>query len=192
MTETLNIAVQELNADLDTPVTAYLKVAQGERVSFLLESVEAGEKLGRYSFIGVGEQGQFVYSGGQVQSSGIFGDYSGTEADPLARLYHVTRRRLSVPEGLPAFVGGAVGYAAYDIIRAYEKLPGGNPDELNVEAVLMRGDQQSRVPLRHQQGSVYSAEVPLTDSGLYSLGVRMIPQIDGLSHLLETGLIKWA
>ena len=53
------VATQELNADLDTPVTAYLKVAQNEAVSFLLESVEAGEKLGRYSFIGVGEQGKF-------------------------------------------------------------------------------------------------------------------------------------
>lgn len=134
------IAVLELNADLDTPVTAYLKVAQGERVSFLLESVEAGEKLGRYSFIGVGQQGQFVYRAGEVQSSGIFGDYSGPEADPLARLYHVTKQqvaqRVTLPDGLPAFVGGAVGYAAYDIIRAYEKLPDQNPDELNVPDAL--------------------------------------------------------
>ncbi|WP_135227679.1 alpha-glucan family phosphorylase [Deinococcus fonticola] len=67
-----------------------------------------------------------------------------------------------------------------------------NPEELNVEAVLMRGEHQTRVPLRHQQGNVYSGEVPLADSGLYSLGVRMIPEIDGLSHPLETGLIKWA
>lgn len=58
----LAVAVQELNADLDTPVTAYLKAAQGETVAFLLESVEAGEKLGRYSFIGVGEQGRFAAS----------------------------------------------------------------------------------------------------------------------------------
>ncbi|MBX8467099.1 hypothetical protein K5D85_18305, partial [Deinococcus sp. RIT780] len=59
----LAVATQELNADLDTPVTAYLKAAQGEPVAFLLESVEAGEKLGRYSFIGVGEQGRFEARG---------------------------------------------------------------------------------------------------------------------------------
>ena len=67
-----------------------------------------------------------------------------------------------------------------------------NPAELNVEAVLMRGEHQTRVPLRHQQGNVYSAEVPLSDSGLYSVGVRMVPHIEGLSNPLETGLIKWA
>ena len=130
------LAVHELNADLDTPVTAYLKAAQGETVSFLLESVEAGEKLGRYSFIGVGEQGTFRACAGRVQSSGQFGDFDGEEADPLARLYRVTTRPLDVPAGLPALVGGAVGYAAYDIIRAYEKLPDANPDELKLPDAL--------------------------------------------------------
>ena len=112
------VATQELNADLDTPVTAYLKAAQGETVSFLLESVEAGEKLGRYSFIGVGEQGKFQYRDGQVQRTGVFEEFSGPEGDPLASLFHATRRPVTLPAGLPAFIGGAVGYAAYDIIRA--------------------------------------------------------------------------
>lgn len=128
----LAVAVQELNADLDTPVTAYLKVAQGETVTFLLESVEAGEKLGRYSFIGVGEQGRFEARGAHVTSSGTFGDFDGQDTDPLARLYHATVRPATVPDGLPALIGGAIGYAAYDLIRNYERLPDANPDELNV------------------------------------------------------------
>lgn len=136
----MHIVTQELNADLDTPVTAYLKVAQGEQVSFLLESVEAGEKLGRYSFIGVGEQGRFSYCAGKLSSSGVFGEFEGEEADPLGRLYAATvnstvnsaGRSLPLPAGVPAFVGAAVGYAAYDIIRAYETLPDANPDELNL------------------------------------------------------------
>ncbi|WP_291426514.1 anthranilate synthase component I [Deinococcus sp.] len=132
MPDTVYTAVHELNADLDTPVTAYLKAAQGETVSFLLESVEAGEKLGRYSFIGAGEQGRFTYRAGKVKSSGVFGAFEGEVNDPLARLYAVTTRRVEVPVGLPTFIGGAVGYAAYDIIRAYETLPDANPDELNV------------------------------------------------------------
>ena len=130
------LALRELNADLDTPVTAYLKVAQGQAISFLLESVEAGEKLGRYSFIGVGEAGRFSYRAGQVVSSGTFGTFSGPEADPLARLYRTATRPAPQPEGLPAFLGGAVGYAAYDLIRAYERLPDANPDELNVPDAL--------------------------------------------------------
>ncbi|GGR77757.1 anthranilate synthase component I [Deinococcus sedimenti] len=128
----LAVAVQELNADLDTPVTAYLKVAQGETVTFLLESVEAGEKLGRYSFIGVGEQGRFEARGAHVTSSGTFGDFDGQGTDPLARLYHTTVRPAPIPDGLPALIGGAIGYAAYDLIRNYERLPDANPDELNV------------------------------------------------------------
>ncbi|SMB93573.1 anthranilate synthase component I [Deinococcus hopiensis] len=130
------LALCELNADLDTPVTAYLKVAREHAVSFLLESVEAGEKLGRYSFIGVGEAGRLTYRAGHVTSSGSFGTFDGPEADPLARLYHATTRPAPHPEGLPAFLGGAVGYAAYDLIRAYERLPDGNPDELNVPDAL--------------------------------------------------------
>lgn len=131
-----HVAVRELNADLDTPVTAYLKVARGHPVSFLLESVEAGEKLGRYSFIGVGEAGRFTYRAGRVESRGTFGDFGGPEADPLARLYGAAVRPVPLPAGLPAFVGGAVGYAAYDLIRAYERLPDANPDELNLPDAL--------------------------------------------------------
>ena len=130
------IAFKELNADLDTPVTAYLKASQGEQISFLLESVEAGEKLGRYSFIGIGEQGQFKYRAGSIESSGVFGAFKGADPDPLDRLYSVITRPVQVPAGLPAFIGGAVGYAAYDLIRAYEQLPDTNPDELNVPDAL--------------------------------------------------------
>ncbi|GGK14002.1 anthranilate synthase component I [Deinococcus malanensis] len=162
MTQTLNaqIVVQELNADLDTPVTAYLKVAQGETVSFLLESVEAGEKLGRYSFIGVGEQGTFTYRDRQVKSSGVFGEFSGPEADPLARLYQLTARSVEVPQGLPAFVGGAVGFAAYDIIRAYETLPDQNPDELNIPDALFIAPRGMVIydHLKHRLIAVATAE----------------------------------
>ncbi|WP_288432279.1 anthranilate synthase component I [uncultured Deinococcus sp.] len=156
------VAVRELNADLDTPVTAYLKVAQGEEVSFLLESVEAGEKLGRYSFIGVGAQGRFMYRAGEVRSSGVFGDFAGPEADPLARLYAVTTRSVPLPAGLPAFVGGAVGYAAYDIIRAYETLPDANPDELDVPDALFIAPRGMVVydHLKHRLVAVATAATP--------------------------------
>ena len=53
-------------------------------------------------------------------------------------------------------------------------------------------DRTRRVPLTHEGGGRFSAQVPLDDSGLYSVGVRMVPEIDGLSNPLEAGLIKWA
>ena len=66
------------------------------------------------------------------------------------------------------------------------------PEELRVEAVLKRGDEVRRFPLTHGEGQSYSAEILLDDSGLYSVGVRMLPLIEGLSNDLEAGLIKWA
>ncbi len=130
------LSVRELIADLDTPVTAYLKVARPGQPSFLLESVEGGERQARYSFIGVGEQGRFSYRGGTVRLSGVFGNGEEATADPLSLLYQRTVRPVHAPAHLPAFVGGAVGYAAYDLIRAYERLPETNPDELNLPDAL--------------------------------------------------------
>ncbi|GAA4019876.1 anthranilate synthase component I [Deinococcus rubellus] len=133
--------VRELNADLDTPVSAYLKVTGGaKKLSFLLESVEGGERQARYSFIGVGEVGRFTLRGTTATLSGILGNETMETADPLALLYSRVLRPVTLPtekfSGLPPFFGGAVGYAAYDIIRVYEQLPDANPDELNVPDAL--------------------------------------------------------
>ncbi|GHF28756.1 anthranilate synthase component 1 [Deinococcus metalli] len=183
--DTLHLAVTELNADLDTPVTAYLKVAQGETVTFLLESVEAGEKLGRYSFIGVGEQGRFEYRAGHVHSSGVFGDGTGPDADPLARLYAAITRTVPVPDGLPAFVGGAVGYAAYDIVRAYERLPDANPDELDVPDACFIAPRGMVIfdHLRHRLVAVATApSVDAAEAEVQTLVARLrgpLPDVPG-------------
>ncbi|WP_019585600.1 glycosyltransferase family 1 protein [Deinococcus apachensis] len=77
-------------------------------------------------------------------------------------------------------------------VQATVNPAGIKPEELRVEAVLKRGDQFTRVPLAPRGNGHYSAQVPLEDSGLYSVGVRMLPEIEGLSNDLEAGLIKWA
>lgn len=77
-------------------------------------------------------------------------------------------------------------------VQARVNPAGIRPEELRVEAVLKRGNHVIRVPLAPQGDGWYSAQVPLADSGLYSVGVRMLPEIDGLSNALEAGLIKWA
>jgi anthranilate synthase component 1 len=113
---------REVFSDLDTPVSAFLKIDDG-RYSFLLESVEGGEKWGRYSFLGsrpgavlrVRGRSVEIERGGRVESH--------HDVDPLAFLEGELLRRRSVPlPGLPRFTGGAVGYLGYDVVRQVERL----------------------------------------------------------------------
>ena len=104
---------QEINADLETPVSAYLKVAEGAH-SFLLESVEGGEQLARYSFIGT--EPYKVVKTGPGQPYG--------EVDPLTLIEEeLDRHTLVSIRGLPRFHGGAVGFIAYDVVRYFEPVP---------------------------------------------------------------------
>ena len=101
---------RSINADLETPVSAYLKVARPP-YSFLLESVAGGERLGRYSFIGTDPYR--VVKTGKEEALG--------EIDPLRPVQEeMDGYRLIPVEGLPRFHGGGVGYLAYDCIRYFE------------------------------------------------------------------------
>jgi anthranilate synthase component 1 len=101
---------RSINADLETPVSAYLKVARPP-FSFLLESVAGGERLGRYSFIGT--EPYHVIKTGPGQPGG--------EVDPLRLVQaEMDRYRLVPVANLPRFHGGAVGYLAYDTVRYFE------------------------------------------------------------------------
>lgn len=126
------IAIKEtLLADLETPVTAYLKLSEHTEVSFLLESVEAGRRWSRYSFIGVGANRVFRLKNGRMT---INGEETLTD-NPLGTLYRAINRRVEGEPRLP-FWGGAVGYVAYDLARSYERLPSENPDDLNLPELL--------------------------------------------------------
>ena len=125
---------REVLADLETPLTAYLKVAG--HPSFLLESVEQGERVARYSFIGTGQRRRVEARGDTVTITTALDTSSFTTDDPLRVLWDATVRP-SVPEPvLPPLWAGAVGYASYDLIRRYERLPDANPDELGVPDLL--------------------------------------------------------
>ncbi|MCH7842982.1 MAG: anthranilate synthase component I [Chloroflexi bacterium] len=120
---------RSINADLETPVSAYLKVAQGP-YSFLLESVEGGERIGRYSFIGT-DPYKVVKTGAKEELG---------EIDPLIPVQEeMDQYRLVPVEGLPGFHGGAVGYLAYDTIRYFEpRVPEMPADPVGVpESVFM-------------------------------------------------------
>lgn len=134
-----------LLADLETPVSVYMKLAQTGQPAFLLESVEGGERVGRYSFIGVNPANLLLIQNNQVTltENGLSHTRElKPDEDPL----HVIKNAMSkyqpvrVP-GLPRLVGGAVGYLAYDVVRYFEKLPETAINELNVpDAAFMLPD----------------------------------------------------
>ncbi len=122
-TTTVSTIVREIPADLETPTGLYLKL-RGQGPSFLLESVEGGERIARYSFIGVMPRAQYVLRGNEIEV--IEGDRhhiilldAGT--DPTHFLHSELRRFQSIPQvGLPRFIGGLVGYLGYEASRYFE------------------------------------------------------------------------
>ncbi|MFZ5659683.1 MAG: anthranilate synthase component I [Pseudomonadota bacterium] len=134
---------RELLSDLDTPLSAYLKTAAGP-YSFLLESVQGGEKWGRYSIIGLPAAVRVEIGGERFQ---VFRDdrclIDERVSAPLERLRRWWSQFRSAPvAGLPRFSGGLVGYFGYDIVRFVEELPAPPADALEVpDSILLLADE---------------------------------------------------
>jgi len=127
-----------LPADLLTPVSAYLRIAQGARYSFLLESVEGGEKIARYTFAGANPEEVFRYASGACVMEGR-DRVVWEEKDPVSflRARMERFRPVRVP-GLPPLIAGAIGYFSYDMVRLIERLPKHLRDEIGLyDAMLM-------------------------------------------------------
>ena len=125
---------KEVLADLDTPVSAYMKMCGGE-YSFLLESVEGGEKWARYCFLGFDPSIIVSIKGNEVvvEKNGKSESIVIAEGNPLAGLKEVLAQYQPVEvEGLPRFSGGAVGFVSYDMVRSFEDLPEETEDDLEV------------------------------------------------------------
>ena len=141
-THTLVPVCRTLMADLETPVSAFLRAAWAERECFLLESVEGGEQVGRYTFIGLTPFKRIVARGREITitegrtATKIDGDIFAVLRDALSG--HKPARL----KGLPPFTAGAVGYLAYDAVRQIERLPTLAKDELHVpDACLLFFDE---------------------------------------------------
>jgi len=116
----------EVDADTETPVSAFLKLSRGERQAFLLESVEGGERSARFSFLGARPRAVLRWKLGQP------GDPFETVRAALA-----THRAVRVP-GTPRFSGGLVGHVSYDAVKLFEpRVPVARPDELGFDDVLL-------------------------------------------------------
>ncbi len=122
---------REIVADLETPVSAYMKVAKNQQYSFLLESVEKADTIGRYSFIGANPSIVFKSRGREVTITRN-GEAESFESEyPLGELRKLMAGYKPVAiEGMPYFHGGAVGYVGYDHVRFFESIPDVNPDTL--------------------------------------------------------------
>jgi anthranilate synthase component 1 len=138
------IVARALVADLDTPVSAWMKLGAGDPYSFLLESVQGGEVRGRYSIIGLkpdiiwrcrGTKAELNLSAQEAPDS-----FTPETKAPLASLRDlIARTRMELPPALPPMASGLFGYLGHDMVRLMERLPATKPDPLGLpDAILVR------------------------------------------------------
>ncbi len=187
---TLVPVCRTLMADLETPVSAFLRAAWPERECFLLESIEGGEQVGRYTFIGLTPFKRIVARGREIVI---------TEGRKVTRLqgdiFAVLRDALSGHKparlrGLPPFTAGAVGYFAYDAVRQIERLPARAKDELGIpDACLLFFDEVLAFDhVRKEIWLVVTADLTRTKAATaYS---RSIKRLDALEKRLVQPLPK--
>jgi anthranilate synthase component 1 len=178
-----------LTADLLTPVGAYQRIARGARHAFLLESVEGGERIARYTFLGA-NPAEVVRTRGKSCSVESGGRRKESEEDPILLLKRLMARYRPVQlPGLPPLVGGAIGYFAYDMVRLIEKIPACGRDDLGLDdAVLMF--YLGLVAFDHVRHRVWIVQNVFTE-GPGSLRQRYdqaVRQIEGTRRALERSL----
>ncbi|MFQ5718766.1 MAG: anthranilate synthase component I family protein [Acidobacteriota bacterium] len=134
----LAVLCREILADLLTPVAAFLHVGMTDPHAFLLESVQGGERVARYSFLGAGARRVFRVRRGQASVQLAGGIEQPVAAAPLEALRAFRRDRRVVPlPDLPRFTGGLVGFFSYDFVRNVEHLPDDSKDDLGIPDVVL-------------------------------------------------------
>ena len=127
---------RDILADTDTPVSAFMKIDTGGD-SFLLESVEGGEKWGRYSILGSAPKMVLRSLGNRVEVVQANGKRV-IEGNPLDIIQSIISGfSPATVEGAPRFSGGAIGYMSYDIVRHIENLPDSSPRELGLDDIYL-------------------------------------------------------
>jgi anthranilate synthase component 1 len=160
-TATLVPVAKSISADLLTPVSAFLSFAEKEPYSFLLESVEGGEKIGRYTFLGANPYMRLTSDeGGVVLHRGKRQERVTGDAMSLIREMLKQHRPADVPD-LPPFTAGAVGFVSYDMVRRFERLPETAKKDVEVpECALMFFDRLLAFDhVRHQIHIIAAADV---------------------------------
>jgi anthranilate synthase component 1 len=183
---TLVPVCRTLTADLETPVSAFLRAAWAAPECFLLESVEGGEQVGRYTFIGLAPYKRIVARGRSLaitegnRTTHLEGDVFAALRDALGG--HKPAR---LP-GLPPFTAGAVGFFAYDAVRQIERLPNHATDELGIpDACLLFFDEVLAFDhVRKQIWMVVTADVTLeSPAEAYDRAIRRLGRLE--KHLTQ-------
>ncbi len=179
--------VREVLSDLDTPLSVYLKLADGPH-TYLFESVEGGERFGRYSIIGLPAKRVYAFAGNTlyVTEHGELVEARDV-ADPFAEVERL-RTQHSVPklEGLPGFTGGLVGWFGFECIQYIEpRLAGGDkPDELGTPDILLMLSEEVAV-FDNLKGRLYL--IVHADPREPQAWARANRRLDELTHRLRHG-----
>ncbi|MEE8194504.1 MAG: anthranilate synthase component I [Dehalococcoidales bacterium] len=157
---------REIVADLETPVSAFLKINRGG-YSFLLESVEGGQRLARYSFIG-------------TEPYKVLTTKAEDRKDPLPPIAEeLGRYKIVAVSGLPRFCGGAVGYLAYETITRFEELPSPNDDPLGLpESLFMFVD--TMLVFDHVTHKIKALSYVRLDGDIEAAYQKAVDRIDSL------------
>ncbi len=183
---------RDILADLETPVSAFLKLAQGD-FAFLLESVEGGEHVARYSFLGTQPLLLFRSKGDTVlleREGGLQVHRLRQGEDPLHRLKQVMAQFRFVPVAdLPRFCGGFVGYIGYDMVRFFERLPDIAVDDLELpDCYLMLADTVVVFDhLKRKMRILVNAFVNDDPAKVYDAAVE---RIESIIHRLRTASLN--
>jgi anthranilate synthase component 1 len=197
---------REVYADLATPISAFMALAEDAPHAFLLESVVGGERLGRYSFLGVGGREVLTAHDGLVDVVDKNRKHTVPATDPL----RVVAERLEVGRvarvpGLPILVGGAVGFVGYEVATGFEKVPRHDNDELGVpDAVFMLSDvivafdharrvMQVIAPARPngEPSAAYDSAVARVDATLAKLSAGPVaPRLGNVGETAEVPLVQ--
>ncbi|MDP9268464.1 MAG: anthranilate synthase component I [Acidobacteriota bacterium] len=199
---TLVPVARTISADLETPVSAFLSLAAAEPYAFLLESVEGGERIGRYTFLGARPYMVVTARGDELRVAHMKSDHVRSRRKaaksirkPKQSVFEVVagllaEHRVAQVAGLPPFTGGAVGYFAYDAVRRLEKLPARAQDDLHLpDCVLMFFDRLLAFDhVKHQLHLIATVDVRgQKPRQAYDRAVR---ELDEMERALLAGIAK--
>ena len=185
---TLIPVVKTLTADLLTPVSAFLSIAARQKYAFLLESVEGGEKIGRYTFLGAEPRTVITARGNEVTiRSGLATKRNEGGVIDVLRQELRQHRPANLP-GLPPFTSGGVGYFAYDMVRQFEQLPEVAERDVDVpDCVFTFYDRLLAFDhLRHQLHVIAAADV--RSEAPRKAYDRAVTDIAAIEHKLARGV----
>jgi anthranilate synthase component 1 len=178
---------RRLVGDTLTPVSAFCKIQEGEW-AFLFESVVGGERLGRYSFLGAGPFLTFQAHGNRVQIQSREGRSERDHPDPLRLLQElVAKYRTPHLDGLPRFLGGCVGYAAYDSVRYVERLPNPPLDDRSLPDLCF-GFYDRMVVFDHLHKTIVAIAHATTEGDLRTAYQSACVRVDRLVERLQQGV----